>query len=116
MGGPGPADYDIVVQRQCFCGGPEALGPVRVRVRGGAIVERTYETDGSPVPAPFAATFPAVEGLFEFIEDAIDRESDHLVVIFDPELGYPVLAFADYVLEAADEEQGYDVVAFEPVP
>lgn len=50
-----------------------------MRVRGGAIVERTYETD-------------------------------------DPERGYPVLAFADYVLEAADEEQGYDVVAFEPVP
>ena len=42
-------------------------------LRAGAVVARTYEEDGTPVPDPFAVWFPAVEGLFDFVEDAIER-------------------------------------------
>ena len=87
---------------------------MRVRVRAGAVVARTYEEDGTPVPDPFAVWFPAVEGLFDFVEDAIERDADFLDVEYDADQGFPAHVFADYTERVADEERGYDVLSFEP--
>ena len=48
-----PASYVYEVERLCFC--PiEAIGPVRVKVQGSAVVERVYVDSGATVPPGMA--------------------------------------------------------------
>lgn len=109
------ADYDLTIARLCFC--PEDVrGPARVRVRNHTVVDRTYAGSGEPVDPQWVSYFPTVEGLFEFIEDAIDRDAHRLEVEYDPERGYPTRAWADYLENVADEELGFEATEFVPAP
>lgn len=110
----GPADYDLVLERVCFCGS-EGRGPVRVEVRGGEVVSRRYVETGEPVAQPFEALFRDVDTLFEFLADAF-RDGAHTVEVeFDPELGFPTRSFVDFRAEVADEEEGHRVIGLEIV-
>jgi Family of unknown function (DUF6174) len=100
-----PDAYVYAIERLCFCG-DQARGPVRIRVVGRDAVERVYVADGSDVPSAFASDFPAVEGLFDIIEDAIDRNAHRIDVTYDPETGVPLDFFIDYEENTADEELG----------
>jgi hypothetical protein len=109
----GPADYRLTVRRGCFCG-QEAIGPALLRVVDGAVVTRIYLESGDPVPEAWARFFPDVEGLFEVVEDAIERNADHLRVTYHPVYGYPSEVFIDYEERTADEELGLTVLGFTP--
>lgn len=109
----GIADYDFVLERTCFCG-EEARGPVAMEVRDGVVVSRTYVGSGEPVPADFHPWFPPVEGLFDQIEDAIDRDAHRINAEYDPVRGHPVRIWIDYRENVADEEQGWRILSLEP--
>ena len=59
--------------------------------------------------------FPTVDGLFDFLEDAIDRGAEEIEVAFDPDLGLPTTVRVDYRLAAVDEEIGYEVEKLLPI-
>ena len=108
----GPASYEYAVQRMCFCA-PASLGPVRVRVENGEVVERVYVDSGTPVAGDLATVFPSVDGLFDVLRSAIDRDADRIDVTYDPDLGVPIDFYIDYSEMAVDEELGMQVT--EPV-
>lgn len=110
----GPANYDLVLERLCFCG-PEGRGPARIEVRDGEVVSRTYVETGEPVREPLEASFPDVDGLFEFLADAFRSDPHSIEIDYDPELGFPTRSFVDFRENVADEEQGHRVLELEIV-
>lgn len=104
-----PSDYRYELRRSCFCP-VEYLGPVTLRVVDGQVVEAHYTETGVPVDAGTADAFPSVDGLFDVLLDALDRDADRIDVDFDEDTGIPLEFFIDYEQNAADEELGYRVV------
>jgi hypothetical protein len=104
----GPASYQYGVQRLCFCG-PDAIGPVRVTVENGVVVSRVYTESDEPVAANLASLFPDVEGLYEVLLDAVDRDAAQIDVTWDSVAGLPSEFFIDYNVGIADEELGFRI-------
>ena len=106
--------YEYVLRRGCFCA-PAFIGPVRVRVEGGAVSQRTYVDVTEPVLTEPGEVFPSVDGLFDILVDAYERDAHRVDVTYDPESGVPVDVFIDYAENIADEELGFTVQVL-PVP
>jgi len=106
--------YEYVLRRGCFCL-PAVIGPVRVRVEEGAVTQRTYVDVTEPVPSELGELFPPVDGLFDILADAYERDAHRVDVTYDPESGVPLDVFIDYVENIADEELGFTVQLL-PVP
>jgi hypothetical protein len=103
----GVEDYTFVLRRNCFCGG--GVEPVRIVVRDGVAVSYTVVATGQPLNPEWQEWHPTVEGLFDFLEDALDRDADRIDVQYDGGRGYPISIFVDYEERTADEEMGYEV-------
>lgn len=110
----GPASYRYTVTRQCFCI-REALGPAVVTVRDGEVTAVTRAGSGEPVEPEYRDFFPSVEGLFEILEEAVERDADRIEVRYDPVLGSPVHVWIDYETGMADEETGFEATLPEPL-
>lgn len=104
-----PQGYRYGVQRNCFCI-DEARGPVYVTVSGEAVVGRAYVDGGDAVPEPYRDLFPSVDGLFDLLRDALERDAYRVTVTYDPDTGVPLDLFIDYEAMVADEELGFAVV------
>jgi hypothetical protein len=81
----------------------------------GEPVEWLYFLSGDPIAPEWQSVFPTVDGLFDFIADAIDRGAETIDVTFDAELGLPTAVRVDYRLAAADEEIAYEVEKLLPI-
>ena len=111
-----PASYVYTVERQCFCLG-SSRGPVRVSVVGASVAARVYTATGEPVPEELAELFPSVDGLFDVIRDALQRDAHELRVTYEPGSGVPLEIWIDYVATVIDEELGFMVVEIvQPAP
>jgi hypothetical protein len=95
----GFASYDLVLQQLCFCG---FVDSVRVQVRDGVKVGVEVAATGEPLP--FNQVYPDVPGLFDIVEDAIDRAAHELDVQYHAVLGYPAEIAIDYRQNVADDE------------
>jgi len=84
-----PAAYTFTLFISCECL-PEMSGPVRISVRDGVVESRLYVQSGTAVSAEYAESFPAIEGLFAKIEQAVRDGTRPLEVRYDAELGYPL--------------------------
>lgn len=109
----GIESYSMILQRNCFCP-PEWRGPIEMQVRERDVVSWTYVESGASVPDDRVEFFPPVAGLFNEIEEAIDREADDVIAEYHTELGYPLTVFIDENLQTADEEVGYEVEELVP--
>ena len=98
--------YTVMVTRRCFCL-PESIGPVAVTVVNGQVHSRVYADGSGPVPAQYADLFPAVPGLFTFVESSMRLDPSQMRVEYHPELGYPTDVYVDFDARVADEEMGY---------
>ena len=105
----GPASYSYVYEARCFCG-PSAVEPARVVVREGRVVSVTSVESGDPVePATLEDGDLTVDGLFDAVAAALEREPAHLEVTYDEELGFPRDVFFDFRERTVDEEFGFAV-------
>jgi len=104
----GPASYQYGVQRLCFCG-PDAIGPVRVTVQNGTVTSRVYTDSNDPVATNLEELFPDVEGLFDVLIDAVERDAADISVTWDSTTGLPSEFFIDYNEQIADEELGFRI-------
>jgi Family of unknown function (DUF6174) len=105
------ADYSYVFSRGCFCT-LEAREPVAVTVRGGAIVSVVSVAGGVPRDA---AQYRTVEGLFAFVQDAIDRNAATIRAEYDPTRGYLTSAYFDMDEKIADEEFSIEAKTLTPL-
>ena len=58
---------------------------------------------------PSISDYLPVEGLFDLVQGAIDRDADVIEVEYHTAFGYPVSAFFDYVQVASDDELKFEV-------
>lgn len=108
----GPATYVYGVERLCYCG---MRGPARVTVENGEVVSVVLveAEEDLPLSEATAELFPGVDGLFDILEDAIERNAHAIDVTYDPRNGVPLEFFIDYLENAVDEELGMRIT--EPV-
>jgi hypothetical protein len=104
--------YSYVLRRICFCAG--ATQPARVVVQDGQKVSVTLVETGEPVSQAELEFFLTIDELFDFIQDAIDREAHRIDVTYDPDRGIPLTISIDYEELAVDEEMAFEVSQFEP--
>lgn len=104
-----PSAYVFELKRVCSC--PETeQGPVRIRVQGNTVVERTFTSSQAPVPPSLHAAFPSIEGLFDLLTDAAKRDPWYINMNWDPELAYPRDLYVDYDSRVINDEVSYQVV------
>jgi hypothetical protein len=99
----GIVSYDYTLRRSCFCA-TEAIGPVRISVRNGVVTARVYVDTGQPVASVFWDIFPAIDGVFDIVQKAIDREAADLRTSYDSGMYFPNEIVIDYVRNAVDDE------------
>ncbi|UCD24069.1 MAG: hypothetical protein JSW51_13740 [Gemmatimonadota bacterium] len=98
-------DYEFRFQRLCFCA---FIEPVTIEVRAGQIASVVHADSGTVVDTTqLSWYFLTVDGLFEAVQDAIDREAHSLTVEYHVQLGYPTSIDIDYSLNVADEEVSF---------
>lgn len=100
-------DYELEVSVQCFCA---VMGRIVVTVVDGAVTELEALDGGGP-PEEFRDLL-TVESLFDQIGEA--QETGDVDVAYDPELGFPITASLDPVLNGVDDEIQYHVRRLEP--
>ncbi len=103
-----PTSYSVTIERLCFCG-VEARGPVQVTVQGTEVIERVYTDSGEPVAENLAHVFPGIDGLFDFLLEALDGDAHEIRVTYDQGTGIPTDVWIDYDENMIDEEQGFSV-------
>ena len=101
----GLTDYTFDVVRICYC---QFVADVRVTVKDGVI---TGVTELASEVARDPETFRTIDGLFDLVQDAYDRDAHEVQVEFDPSRGYPTRIWIDYVLMIADEEMGFTLLS-----
>ncbi len=107
--------YKMDFQWHCFCH-PTYTSPVVVAVEpGGLIGSVVYADGGLPVDQTAFGGFRTVEGLFELVQDALDRKPHSISVQYHPDMGYPLLVAIDFVENVADDENGFEVFAISAI-
>jgi hypothetical protein len=101
-------NYSFTLRQLCFCP-PEITEPVLIEVRNGEIEAVSRPGSHSPLDPPSVDDWVAVEGLFDLVQSAIDRDGDVIEVEYHPEFGYPMSAFLDYEQGPSDEELKFEV-------
>lgn len=98
--------YQYEFQRICFCP-PAYTKQVKMTVRDG-VVENIQQADtGEAVDKSKYELYMTVEGLFDYIQAAIDKKADAVKVVYDAEFGYPTSVEIDYIQNAADDEMRF---------
>ena len=96
-------DYKYTFRRDCECT-QDYRGPFIISVRNDAIDEVRFTDSGEVVDKLKYKRYPTVEGLFRYIQEAIEKKAAKIQVEYDSELGYPTSAYIDYSEQMADEE------------
>ena len=107
-----PIEYQFIWQQQCFCL-PEAVQPIRVTVRGGAITAAADLT-GSPVSDDIRKGLITIDALYERIRSG---ERAGATVRFDcAGAGIPKHVFIDPDASVADDEFDVTISEFAVLP
>ncbi|MDD9994316.1 MAG: DUF6174 domain-containing protein [Dehalococcoidia bacterium] len=101
-------DYSFVLAPICFC--PQQLiDPVVIHVVGEVVTSVAYVESGEAPEHDGFGRYVTIDGLFDTIQEAIDREASQVTVSYDPTIGYPTDARLDYDARMLDEEYMFTV-------
>lgn len=110
----GVEHYRVTAQQTCFCP-RELVQPIRLEVENGSVVAM----EGLNQPLKHLSQADArrltVEGLFEFIQKARDRQAHKLEVSYHSKFGFPTLIDYDGHPMMADDELQFRLSDFDPV-
>jgi hypothetical protein len=101
-------NYQFTWQQQCFCL-PEAVQPIRITVRGGAIVSATTLT-GEPVDDEVRSALLTIDALYQRVLAAA-KDAARLQFSCDS-AGVPTRVFIDPNTRVADDEFRVTISAF----
>tara|TARA_B100000929_G_scaffold266734_1_gene234581 strand:- start:950 stop:1381 length:432 start_codon:yes stop_codon:yes gene_type:complete len=99
------SDYTFDVVKNCFCW---PIADVRITVQGGVI---TDVTELASEVAHDPELFRTIDGLFDLVQDAYDRDAHEVQVDFNSSRGYPIRIWIDYVEMMQDEEMGFTLLS-----
>lgn len=104
----GVVDYRYTFQWICFCL-PDYRKPVNILVQRDKIDTVQYVDTEDSINSARSERYRTVKGLFQLIQDAINKKAYKIDVTYDFEFGYPISASIDYSKAIADEEKGFEV-------
>lgn len=99
-----PARYRYAFRWSCFCA-PEYTADVLITVENNVVKEVVDATTSAPVKVP--SDWKTIDGLFSFLQEAIDRNADSITATYDPAWHFPADVSIDYIKNAADDEKGF---------
>jgi hypothetical protein len=106
-----PADYDVSIDRRCFC------PPYSARVNvSGAKVERLELLNSPRNSVDFAdgRFYPRdVDSLLKIVDEAYASRAYKIEVTFDVTYGYPTKVFIDRDRDTVDDEDVFELSNFE---
>ena len=101
------SDYEFYFQWNCvFCDFGEG-GPVIISVRESKIVDINFVVDDADTIGGF--DFYTINGLFDFLQERIDRKVDTISAEYHSDLGYPTEVWIDDDIDADDDEMGFEI-------
>ncbi len=110
------ANYRYTLSRTVFSGS-QYTDAVIVDVRNNQVISRTYANSGTPVTVPDAASWwPAIDGLFDIIEDARASNAAVAQATYDPIYGFPNWGNFDFNPGLADDEHSFTATSFQILP
>lgn len=104
--------YTFEYTPSCFCL-EQMLRPVRITVKNGVLESVIYVESGEAADHERFERYLSIDGLFDLIQEAIDREAARLTASYDSESGYPIDVGIDYVTNIADEEFYFTATGYE---
>jgi hypothetical protein len=96
-------DYTFTHSMVCFC---PVENPMTLTVLNDSVVSAKVQRTGAELNPRWLKT---INGLFDFIDRAIDEHAAVLEVEYDPSLGYPTRIIYDGSKNVADDEVTYTV-------
>ena len=99
---------------ECFCT-EEFVRTVDITVMNDAVVSVLDASTGRPVPDEYVVYYETIEGLFDFMQNAIDFPASSFRFVYDANLGYPSETYVDYVAGMADDERGFRIYGLSPI-
>jgi hypothetical protein len=102
------SNYQFNFRWECYCS-PEYVGPVNISVRENRIDGAAFVEDDVPVAVEGLERYRTIEGLFDLLQEGIDKDAHSISAEYHPELGYPVKASIDYEEYTIDEELGFGI-------
>jgi hypothetical protein len=109
----GPDSYDMVLRRQTISANPDLR--VVITFRNGVVTSRTYLGTEIPVTGDAIALFPDIDGLFDFLAEAMAGDPFLLSAEYDPEFGYPSTITYDEHAGQTSDNVVYTVEEFTPI-
>ena len=102
------SNYQFNFQWICFCA-LKSMEPVNITVRENRIDSAAFVEGDAPVAIEDFKRYRTIEGLFDLLQEAINRNAHSILVDYHPELGYPIDGWIDYEEAIADEELGFEI-------
>ncbi len=105
-------NYVVDFQRICFCL-PDFTQAATLTVENQNLTDATY-LNGGAVSRDIYDNFLTVDKAFELIQEAFNRDSDEVRIVYDSIYGFPINVFIDYDKRMADEELVFKFSNFMP--
>jgi len=102
------ANYQFNFRWICFCA-LEYMTPVNITVRENRIDSAAFVEGDVPVAIEELKRYRTIDGLFDLLQEGIDKNAHSILVDYHPELGYPIDGWIDYEAAIADEELGFEI-------
>ncbi len=104
--------YAFDMTRTCFCTGTHRA---HVVVTNGAVTTLTDPDTGAPFAGP-DSLFRTFDGLYDYVQDALNQDPDALVLSFDGTTGVPIRVMVDFVRSELGDDVRIAVENFVPAP
>lgn len=99
----GIMDYEIEMQKICYCV-PEVVRMMVFKVSDNKVKDVRYADTGEEVDPQHYGDFNTIEGMFSFVEQALDKSPADISIAYDDEYGYIKELSVDFKENIADDE------------
>ena len=99
----GIKQYQIEMQKICFCA-PDAVRLMIFSISDNEIKDVRYADSGDEVDPSYYNQFNTIEGMFDLVAQALDKNPANIVISYDEEYGYIKELTVDYQQNIADDE------------
>ncbi|QMU61994.1 MAG: hypothetical protein GKR92_09930 [Gammaproteobacteria bacterium] len=97
------SNYEIEMQKICYCV-PEVVRMMVFEVGDNKVETVRYADTGDDVDPQHYGDFNTIEGMFLFVEQALEKNPADLIIAYDEEYGYIKELSVDFKENIADDE------------
>ena len=102
------ANYQFNFRWICFCA-LKSMEPVNITVRENRIDNAAFVERDVPGAIEDIEDYRTIDGLFDLLQEGIDKNAHIISAHYHSELGYPIDVWIDYDEAIADEELGFEI-------